>query len=328
MTSRKLKKALAAAAAFCAIVAVAPAALAQQDYPNRAVRVIVPFAPGGTTDILARLVASGLETALGQSFVVENQGGAGGNIGMGSAARAAPDGYTLLIASSALMANPGLFKEVPYDPINDFAPIAELAGSPNVFVANPDAGINSMEELVAQAKENPGSLNIAMPGLGTTPHLAAELLKLRAGIDIVNIVYPGSAPSIQAIIGGTTETATMALPGAHPHITSGALIGLAVTGTERWADLPDVPTMVELGYEDLVLETIFPFLAPAGTPEEIINLLAEATIEVLQDPEVQKRVQEGGFQVLAKGPEALKERIAREVPNYKSIIEEAGIERQ
>lgn len=324
----RFARALAGGAALAVALLAAPAVMAQTDYPNRTVRVIVPFAPGGPTDILARLVAAGLEKSLGQSFVIENQAGASGNIGMANVARSEPDGYTLLISSSALTANPGLFKQVPYDAEKDFAPIAELGTSPNAFVAHPDAGITSLEQLVAKSKENPGSLNIAVPGIGTTPHLSGELLKLRAGIDIVNILYQGAGPSIQAVLSGTTQTAVTALPPAHPHIKSGALIGLAVTGAERWPDLPDVPTMEELGYEDFVLETVIPFLAPAGTPKEIVDLLAKASIEVLQQPDVLKRAQDAGFQVLAGGPDVLKARIEREVPAYKKLIDDAGIERQ
>jgi tripartite-type tricarboxylate transporter receptor subunit TctC len=317
------------AGALCAIALALPvAAPAREPYPNRTVRIIVPFAPGGPTDILARLVAAGLERSLGKSFIIENRPGASGNIGTGSVARAEPDGYTLLITSSALTANPALFNDLPYDPLKDLAPVAELGTSPNVFVAHPVTGIKTMEQLVAEAKKNPGVLNIAIPGLGTTPHLAAELLRLRAGLDIVNVPFAGAGPSIQAVLGGQTQTASTALPPAQPHIQSGALNGLAVTGSERWSDLPEVPTMGELGYKDFVLETVIPFLAPAGTPQEIIDILAEKAIAVLKQPEVRERARLAGFQVLANGPDELRARIEREVPNYRNLVSEAGIQKQ
>lgn len=333
-TNRVRRRAvLKGAAALLAGIVAAPAifpsdALAQDDYPNRTVRVIVPFAPGGPTDILARLVAAALQESLGETFLVENQAGAGGNLGMGTVARSEPDGYTLMITSSALMANPALYENIEFDPLTDFAPIAELGTSPNIFVAHPSAGIETIEELVANAKANPGALNMGVPGLGTTPHLASELLRLRAEIDYVDVPYPGAGPAIQAVVGGQTQVASTALPPAQPHIQSDGLIGLAVTGTERWPDLPDVPTMAEAGYEDFVLETVIPFLAPAGTPQEIVDLLAEETIAALQDPQVRERAEAGGFQVLANGPDELRARLEREVPAFKQLVSDAGIEMQ
>ena len=175
--------------------------------------------------------------------------------GSGSRAHAEPDGYTLLITSSAYVVNPGLYAKVPYDPHQDFAPIAELATSPNVILVDPKLGVNSIAELIARARANPNELNYASPGIGTTPHLSGELFKIVCGIDITHVPFSGAGPAIQAILSGTTQVAFAALPPAHPHIESGALKALAVTGTHRWFDLPDVPTMIELGYKDFVSDT-------------------------------------------------------------------------
>ena len=231
-------------------------------YPERPIKIIVPFAPAGPTDIMARVLTTHLGDALGGTVVIENKPGAGGNIGIGIAAHAEPDGYTLLVTSSAYVVNPGLYAKVPYDPYQDFAPIAELATSPNVILVDPKLGVNSIAELIARARANPNELNYASPGIGTTPHLSGELFKIVCGIDITHVPFSGAGPAIQAILSGTTQVAFAALPPAHPHIESGALKALAVTGTHRWFDLPDVPTMIELGYKDFVSDT-FPGLSRA-----------------------------------------------------------------
>ena len=217
-------------------------------YPERPVKIIVPFAPAGPTDIMARILATHLGEAIGGTVIVENKAGAGGNIGIGAAAHADPDGYTLLVTSSAYVVNPGLYAKIPYDPYQDFAPIAELGTSPNVFLVNPKLGVSTMAELIARAKADPNELNYASPGIGTTPHLSAELLKIVGGIQITHVPFSGAGPAIQAVLGGITQVCCAALPPAHPQIESGALKALAVTGAQRWFDLPDVPTMVELGF--------------------------------------------------------------------------------
>jgi tripartite-type tricarboxylate transporter receptor subunit TctC len=218
-------------------------------YPEHPVKIIVPFAPAGPTDIMARILSTHLGEAIGGTVIVENKAGAGGNIGIGAAAHADPDGYTLLVTSSAYVVNPGLYAKIPYDPYKDFAPIAELGTSPNVFLVNPKLGVSTMAELIARAKADPNELNYASPGIGTTPHLSAELLKIVGGIQITHVPFSGAGPAIQAVLGGITQVCCAALPPAHPQIESGALKALAVTGAQRWFDLPDVPTMVELGFK-------------------------------------------------------------------------------
>jgi len=294
-------------------------------YPERPIKIIVPFAPAGPTDIMARILSTHLGDAIGGTVIIENKAGAGGNIGIGAAAHAEPDGYTLLITSSAYVVNPGLYASIPYDPYKDFAPIAELGTSPNVIVVSPKLGINSIAELIARAKADPNELNYASPGIGTTPHLSMELLKIVGGIQITHVPFSGAAPVIQAVLGGTTQIACAALPPARPLIESGALKALATTGAHRWFDLPDVPTMVELGYKDFIADTFQGFLAPAKTAPAIVELLSTKSVEILKTPKIAEQLRNDGFEVIANGPEGMRKRIEDEVPKWRDIIAKAGI---
>jgi tripartite-type tricarboxylate transporter receptor subunit TctC len=296
-------------------------------YPDHPVRIIAPFSAGGPSDTLARLMSVKLGEKLGGFFYVENHPGAGSNIGTSAAARATPDGYTLLLTSSAFVLNPGLYKQVPYDPIKDFAPIAELVTSPNVFIATPASGITSMAELVARAKAKPDTLNYASAGIGTTPHLTGEWLKAVAGINITHVPFAGAGPAAQAILSGTVPLMCGSLPGVHAMILSGDLRALAVTGSERWYDLPEVPTMIELGYKDFLSDTFHGMLAPATTPPEIIERLAGASLDILRQPEFHEQLRSLGFEVIGNGPDGLRKRIEIEVPHYRELIAKAGIER-
>lgn len=302
--------------------------VAQTTYPTKTIHLIVPFPPGGPTDVVARFLASGMQESFGQPVTVENHAGAGSNIGMGLAARANPDGYTLLVATTAFTINPSLYKNVPYDPFKDFIPIADLAASPNIFVADPKTGITSMAELVARAKANPGKLNYATPGSGTPTHLAAELLNQQANITLVKIPFPGGGQTAQAVLAGTTELASTALSNVQEYIRAGTLNALAITSADRWPDLPHVPTMIELGYPNFVSETGLFFLAPAGTRADIVEKLSKEAIAILRRPEVQDRLRQGGIGVIGGGPEALKARIAKEVPFFKKLAAAANIEMQ
>jgi tripartite-type tricarboxylate transporter receptor subunit TctC len=295
-------------------------------YPERPVKIVVPFAPAGPTDIMARILATHLGEAINGTVIVENKPGAGGNIGIGGVAHAEPDGYTLLLTSSAYVVNPGLYAKIPYDPYKDFAPIAELGTSPNVILVNPALGINSIAGLIVRAKANPDELNYASPGIGTTPHLSGELFKLVAGVQITHIPFSGAGPAIQAILSGTTQVAFAALPPAHPHIESGVLKALAVTGSHRWFDLPEVPTMIELGYKDFISETFQGFLAPAKTPPAIVDLLAAKSIEIVKRPKIADQLRNSGFEVLANGPDGMRKRIDDEVPKWRDIVAKAGIQ--
>jgi tripartite-type tricarboxylate transporter receptor subunit TctC len=294
-------------------------------YPDRPVKIIVPFAPAGPTDIMARVLSRHLGEALGGSVIVENKAGAGGNIGIGAAAHADPDGYTLLVTSSAYVVNPGLYEKIPYDPYKDFAPIAELGTSPNVILAGPKLGINSIAELIARAKANPNELNYASPGIGTTPHLSGELLKIVGGIQLTHVPFSGAGPAIQAVLGGITQLACAALPPAHPYIESGALKALAVTGAHRWFDLPDVPTMVELGYKDFIADTFQGFLAPVKTPPDIVARLSAGALKILKNPGIADQLRNDGFEVIANGPDGMRKRIEDEVPKWRDVVAKAGI---
>ncbi len=296
-------------------------------YPERPVRIVVPFAAGGPSDLTARLMAVKLGEALGQTFIVENRGGAGGNLGIAQVARSAPDGYTLMVVSSAFVVNPALYKQVPYDPFKDFAPVAELDTSPNVFVATPASGITTIAQLIARAKANPNELSYASAGIGTTPHLAGELLKIAAGINVTHVPYPGAGPAIQGILAGAVPLMCASLPGAHPSILAGTLRALAVTGAQRWYDMPDTPTMLELGYAGFVSDTFHCMLAPAGTPADIVDRLAAVCLNALKEPAFRERLRTLGFEVIGNGPDGLRRRIADEVPRFRDIIAKAGIER-
>jgi tripartite-type tricarboxylate transporter receptor subunit TctC len=257
--------------------------------------------------------------------IVENKAGAGGNIGIGYVAHGDADGYSLLVTSSAYVVNPGLYEKIPYDPYKDFAPIAELGTSPNVFLVNPSLGVNTMAELIAYAKAHPNELNYASPGLGTTPQLSAELLKIVADIQITHVPYSGAGPAIQAILGGTTQVACAALPPAHPFIENGSLKALAMTSAHRWFDLPNVPTMIELGYKDFIADTFQGFLAPIKTPPAIVELLATKSVEIVKRPAVSEQLRNNGFEVIGNGPDGMKKRIDDEVPKWRDVVAKAGI---
>jgi tripartite-type tricarboxylate transporter receptor subunit TctC len=323
-TTRRLVLTSAAAASFGTAFA-RPSRAAT--YPDRPVRIIAPFAPGGPADLLSRLLSARLAEALGQPFYVENRAGAGSNIGTAMVARAAPDGYTLLITSSAFVVNPGLYKQTPFDPVKDFAPLAELVTSPNVFIATKASGIKTMADLVARAKAQPEALNYASAGIGTTPHIAGEWLKFLTGISVTHVPFNGAGPAMQAILSGTVPLACASLPGAHPSILNGDLVALAVTGTERWYDMPNVPTMLELGYKGFVSDTFHGAMAPSGTPRDILDRLATAMSAAMKDQAFAEQLRTLGFEIINKGQDALRQRIALEVPMYRDLIDKTHIDR-
>ena len=285
----------------------------------------MPFAAAGPTDIMARILAQNLGSALGGNFIVENKPGAGGNIGIGYAAHAAADGYTLLVVSTAYVVNPGLYAKIPYDPYKDFAPITELGSTPNSILVTPRLNINSIAELIARAKASPGELNWASPGAGTTPHLSGEFLKIVGGIEMTHVPFNGAAPAVQALLAGTTQVAVSALPPVLPFARSGEIKVLAVTSANRWPDLPNVPTMVELGYKDFIAETAQFFFAPGGTSPGIVEELSTKSIEVLKAPAVVEQLRVNGYEVTAAGSQALRKRLEAEIPKWHDIISKAGI---
>jgi tripartite-type tricarboxylate transporter receptor subunit TctC len=308
-----------------AAAALATPALGQGAYPTRPIRVIVPFAAGGPSDIIARIMAEALYAPLGQSLVIENRAGGGANIGIGLAARAEPDGYTLLITTSAIVINPSLYKTIPFDPMTSFAPICDLAISSQMLSVMPDFA-TSLADFIAKAKAQPGKLNYSSPGVGTQAQLTVELLKLRAGIDITHVPFSGGPPAVQALMTGTVQFVTNAVPTSEALARQGTIRALAVSGEKRWPSLPDVPTLVESGYPGFVTDTFAGMFAPAGTPKEIIERLAKASHEVLTKPEVIDKARRAGFVVIGGGPEALAARVRREVAFNKDIVARAGIQ--
>jgi tripartite-type tricarboxylate transporter receptor subunit TctC len=315
-------------ALLAAPLVMALRARAQDGWPKAPVKINIPSAPGGPTDVMARMIQSGLAARLGQPVLIINRPGAGGNIGVVQTAKSPPDGYTLVIASTGFVVNVSLYKEPGYDAFKDFLPITELGSSPNVILVHPSSPLRTVADLIAMAKAGKEKLNIINPGQGSTPHLTAELLAIKAGIPIENIPYNGAGPAITAILAKTTPVGMTALPPAHPHIKSGALRALAITGERRWFDMPDVPTMVEAGFPDIVSETFQGMYAPAGTPDAIVQRLSRETLEVLKDPEVSNKLRDVGFDVRAAGPQGLAARVAKEVPMWRDVIQQSKIELQ
>jgi len=318
---------LAVAAIGCSALAAAMTMPAKADWPEKSITIIAHFAPGGSNDLLARLIATELSPIIGQGVVVENRPGANGNIGVTTVSEAAPDGYTLLVASGSALVNPSI-GPVSYDLMKDFEPIAYLGASPNVVLAGPTSGVKTLDELVAKAKAEPGSLNYASPGIGSTPHLAMELLKLRLGLDVAHIPYTGLGPALTAVLGGETELSSTTVAGVMENIRTGRLTPIVQTGKQRWPELPDVPTIEEAGVENAASETSQMLLAPAGTPPEILQRLAEEVLKIMQKQEVKDRMLAAGFAVNAEGPEELRKRMADEIQTWKEVAEKAGIRRE
>ncbi len=301
---------------------------AHADYPERQITMIACFPAGGGTDIAARLINTPLGEALGKPVIVENRGGAGGNIGIGAAARAAGDGYTLLVCSSAYVVNPSLYAQAPYDPYKDFVPVMVIGASPNVLVVPAQSDIKTMPELIAKAKANPGKLNWTSPGAGTTPYLAGEVLKLRSGISMQHIPFAGAGPATTAALAGQVDLYTANIGSLIGAIDAGKLLPIAVTSQERWPELPNVPTLDELGVKDAVSDTFQGIFAPAGTPQAVIDRLAKELTLILNRPDTREKFVKAGLPVVAEGPEVFRARIAREIPMYKAIIDQAGLKIQ
>lgn len=301
---------------------------AYASYPDRPVRVVVANTPGGPSDLVGRMITAGLQQSTGKTFIIENIGGAGGNIGMGTAARSDGDGYTILLATNAYSVNASLYNKIPYDPLKDFVGVCELATSPNTFVVKSELPAKSMKEFVALARANPDKFNCATPPIGTTPQLQLEVLKLREKLpNLEGVIFKGGGDALQALLSGTAQLNSGSLPPAAPHIKAGALRCLAVTGEARWPDMPDVPTMVQLGYEDFVFATDTVLLAPSQTPAEAVNWLERETMKILSTPDMKEKLYKAGFQVRPKGAKDAWARVTKEIEVFKTVIEHAGIQK-
>ena len=321
----RLKAILSTIGAALVGFALAAAPCAAAGYPDHPVKIIVPFAPAGPTDVMARLIAQKLSESLKQQFFVENHPGAGGNIGMTQVAHSPPDGYTILVASSSYVVNPSLYAKNPYDPFKDFAPVTLAAASPNILVVNSDFPVKSVKELVDLIKKNPGKYNYAMPGTGTTPHLAGELFKLSFKLDLTTVPFNGAGPAIQSAVAGHTPIAFTALPPTAPQVQGGKLRGLAVTSTKRSSALPDVPTMAEAGVTGQESETMQGILVPAGTPKEIVTLLNREIAKAMALPDVKEKCAQLGFDPVADKPEEFAGYIKKEVEKWGKVIKDAKI---
>ena len=311
-------------ALVCVGLVAAGSALAQI-YPSHSVRMIVPFAAGGPTDVIARIVAQKLSETWGQQIYVENVPGGGGNTGAAMAARAPADGYTILVVSTGFIVNPSMYSKVPYDPIKDFAPVTLVASSPNVLSVYPELPAKSVRELIDLVKANPGKYSFAQPGTGSTPHLAGELFKLKFGLDLVMVPFNGAALAINSTLGGTHPIVFTALPPAMANIKDGKLRGLAVLSLKRAAVLPDVPTMAEAGVPDQESDTLTGVVVPAGTPKEIIDRWHDEIARIVALPDVKQRLQDLGFDPVADTPAHFGERIKTEIAKWAKVVHDANI---
>ena len=297
---------------------------AQSDYPSRPITLVVPFPAGGSTDVVARLVATGMSKNLGQQVVVDNHGGAGGNLGAAAVARAEPDGYTILMGTVATHAlNPALYKKMPYDAAKDFAPISLLVVVPGVLVTNNDFPPKSVEELIELLKAHPGEYSYASSGNGTPLHLSGELFKSMAGVDMTHIPYKGGGPAMIDVMGGHVPIMFDLLPGALEHIRAGSVRGLAVTTKERAASMPELPPVAETlpGYETYSWNALF---APAGTPQPIVDRLNEAALAALADPELAAKLKDLSVTVVGSSPEELASHVQAELAKWAPVVKASG----
>ncbi len=299
-----------------------------QTYPSRPVRVIVPFAPGGPTDIFARLVAQKLSERFGKQFYVENIGGAGGNVGMGQGAKAAPDGYTILVVATTIVVNPTLYDRVPFDPYKDFDPVTLAVTSPEVLSVNPSLPVQSVKDLVAFIKAHPGKYTFASPGTGTPGHLVGELFRLSLGLDLVHIPFNSAGLAIGSTVAGHTPIAFTTPPPVVPQVKEGKLRALAVASKTRLQALPDVPTMAEAGYPDIEGEAWFAVIVPARTPKEIIALLHGEIVKIIALPDMKERMATLGFDPIGSAPEECAAQFRTEAAKWGKVIREAGIKAQ
>lgn len=311
---------LGAAALICGVIFAAPAAA---QYPAKPVHMIVPFPAGGPADLVARLLGSKLPGIWGQPLVIENRGGAGGNIGTAVVARAAPDGYTVLLTTSGLMSNPSLYKNPGFDPVGDFAPVTVVGNSATIVVRHPSlTGVNTMRDIERLARTS--KVDFATPGIGLAGHLAGELFKTMTKVDMQAIPYAGAAPAIAAVLSGQVKLGFMAVPTTIGHIKAGRLVPIAVTSPRRLAALPDVPTVAESGYPGFQVDNMYGVLAPHGTPPEVVKTLHDDIVRVVRMPDVKKSLDAATIDVVANTPEEFAAYIKSEVAKWAEVVKASG----
>jgi tripartite-type tricarboxylate transporter receptor subunit TctC len=310
---------------FLALLIALAAPAWAQSYPSKAVRVIVTFPPGSTPDIVGRALASRLQETMGQPFVVENRAGAGGNIGADAVAKAAPDGYTLLVSTNGVYSiNKSLYKSMPYDPDKDLVPVSLLATAPQMLVVNPSLGVRSFKEFLEHVRRNPGKLSYGSVGAGSASHLTMELLKNDAGVFIVHIPYKGFPPAVTDMLGGSIHTMFAIVPGVLPHVKAGKMTGLAVTALKRSELAPEVPSVGELGYPQLESLAWIGLGLPAGTPQEVLSRLSAETMRGMRAPEVRNLLGKQGFDVVAGSPQEFSRWIRAEAEKWGRVIKASG----
>jgi tripartite-type tricarboxylate transporter receptor subunit TctC len=324
LSRRAMMSLMAGAAAGTGVLEFTSPAFA--DYPDRPVKVIVPFTPGGPTDVMGRVIATKLSENMGKQFYVDNLAGAGGNIGVGAAARSAPDGYTMLCVASHFVINPGLYATITYDAVKDFAPITIAGESPHAYIAHPSLPAKNMKEMIELIKGNPGKYSYASPGTGTGPHLSAELLKLTFNLDLTAVPFRGAGQAVQSVLGGFNPIGCVALPPAIELIKAGQIKCLGVTGLRRFPTLPDSPTLAEQGIGDQEGTTIGAFLVPAATKKEIVDLLYKEIAKIVASPGMKDRFIEIGFTPVVNTPDEFAKMIKTEVERWKRVIKEANVE--
>ena len=310
---------------FIWLLLVASGAAAAQSYPQRAIHMIVPYAVGGASDTTARIVAAKLSERLGQPIVVDNRTGAGGAIGTEVVARAAPDGYTLLLASASEIVQLPVVARAPYDPVRDFAPIAMVTDIALVLVAHPSLGVQNVQELITLAKSKPGAINYGSAGIGATSHLAMAMFNAMTNTKMVHVPYKGSAPATADLVAGHLQVGTPTLPAALPYEKSGQLKVLAVTSAKRWPTMPNVPTLAESGLPDYECILWTGLMAPAGTPADVVSVLYRETAAAVKQPDVQEALRRQGGEVNAGGPEQFAALIKADLVKWKRVVTEAGI---
>jgi tripartite-type tricarboxylate transporter receptor subunit TctC len=323
--SRVLNESVLAAIAALAVPASSLAQTPPGNYPDKPVKIIVPFAPAGPTDVVARLIAAKLSERTGKQFYIENVTGAGGNTGMGQAARAVADGYTILFVSSSYVVNPSLYPKIPYDPYRDFIPVTVAGDAPNILLVHPSVPAKTVRALIDYIKANPGKVSYGSAGTGTTPHLSGELFRLSLKLDIVHVPFSGAGPAIQALAGGHTPMAFTSLPPAIPLIQDGTIRALAVSAATRVAALPDVPTLAEAGLPDQEADTLQAVLVPAGTPRGIVDFLYREVKAIVALPDIKERFEVLGLDPVTNTPEEFAAQIKREIAKWGKVIHDANI---